>query len=194
MRLLTKIGVVALTTMAGGSLALAPVTAAAKTKTHAKGYRISKTVLRGNRYVANGRHGVETMIHQFKSKRVTVLTTGAGEVDEIDYRVKKQQVKGNTMTLTITPARHKDVTDQAVVGTGKLTLVRTAKNGYTLKNAYTVYQDFESYRFNTHKVLIQGYQKHTPKKVTRTGFKVLTKKQLIKTNPQVFKSIFKYRK
>ena len=197
MNLITKLGVVTLAAVTVAPLAstVAPVTAQAKTvkkssKKKAKAYKISKNILKSHKKVmvkleTKSRRGM--VLLQTSKKNLRIICNFSSETSHINYKIKKQTVKGSTMTLKLTPKLSKaDIKYGFAKGSGTIKLVRKGKNSYTIPTIYAS----DQYRINGHKY--QNYNMwQKPKKVSVKKLQVMSLAKL-KSIRGLFASDYKF--
>lgn len=180
MKLMSKLGIVALTAVTVAPLAgtVMPVNASAKTKT----YKISKNVLKSKKnFLGKTVDKYKThafVIHQPSAKKLMLITGYGRDVPTNIYNIKQQTVKGNTMTLKLTAPK----TKYAKAAKGTIKVKRTGKNSYQILNIYEGYYHkkfdniymIDSRKFNDQGDVIQS------KKTTAKGLKLMSKAYLTK--------------
>lgn len=191
MNLITKLGVVTLTAITVVPLAttVTPLSVQAQTTVAkpAKTYKISKNVLKSHKQFMFAQTikawGFGVTLSQRNAKTLRIIDARLDESGSQDYKITSQKVKGNTMTLKLTPSKAKGAhhSDGTVKGKGTIKLVRTGRNAYKA----ALYQSTSGItRINGRKSSLAKEGKFTPKKQT-LKFKLVNKAYLLKNSTMV---------
>ena len=188
MKLITKLGVVALTAITIVPLAgtISPVSAAAKSKP--KTYKISKNFLKSKKSVlfkSNSAKKIQNggvVISQTSAKNVQIVNCASMETEATNYKIKSQKVKGNQMTLKLTAKKSGKV--QVVKGSGTLVIKRTGKNTYNIPSIYTIKRG-HWYTINGKSLTLYN-EKETMKKTSLKGLHMTTRANVKKAPGMTF--------
>lgn len=184
MKLITKLGVVALTAITVVPLAgtISPVSAAAKSKP--KTYKISKNFLKSKKSVLfkSMRVGSGTIFSQTSAKNLQIVNAASMETTYTNYKINSQKVKGNTMTLKLTAKQTKN--SNVIKGSGTLVIKRTGKSTYAMPKLYTI-KGWHWYTINNKPITIYN-EKEQMKQTSLKGLKMVSKTKIKKTSGMTF--------
>lgn len=180
MKLLTKLGVTALLIVTVAPLAIT----AAPTVASAKAYKISKNVLKSKtklmtKYSKRVNSNDIFVLTQTSAKTLKIIDSAYRDSSDINYKITSQKVNGSKMTFKLTPKLSKQNKKYGLAkGSGTLVLQRTGKNSYKIPTIY-VGNKSSVHRINATKFQFQN-EWNTPKKVSETGLKLMSKSKLRK--------------
>lgn len=204
MNLMTKVGVVTLAAITVVPLAtsIEPTVAQAKTvkkvskkrvskksAKKVKTYKISKNILRNKKTImyhadtSRWGMGFGIILTQPSAKKLRIIDSMSSASSGINYQIKKQSVKGNTMTLKLTPKLVKSQKGFAR-GNGTIKIIRTGKNSYKIPAIYRQGKKDGITRINKSRVNWSGNSRVTPVK-TSAKFTIGTIKHFNKTEPLI---------
>ncbi|RRK09147.1 hypothetical protein D1831_14415, partial [Lactiplantibacillus garii] len=157
----------------------------------AKVYKISKNVLNNKKkvminYTRNTSGKVMPIALMQRGNKIRIISATGMSENTLDYKVNKQVVKKNKMTLKLTPILTKG--DTTAKGSGTIQLIRTGKNSYTIPKIYR----YDAYRINSNKYHLYG-QWDKPYKTSLKSLRVVNRGKLLKANKySVYTPHFKF--